>query len=254
MKLNERVYDELSYEPYDPSHDDDENYEAGPSTPFEVQELEGHKVELFYMDDYKNILDEFTNKGKFAVWSSQDGVNYRLAVEKNYYEKLSELYSSKVNQVWLNFWDSCDQIQKNFTYKVVLPMTIGVIAIFLVLVNLNTWFGLNLPNGVIMGFTLGIPIVYIIFIMFLRKNVMNKINKAQSDSVDLIKKDMGEKKFEALLKGQRTYIDEFFKARDEAMDEEARLEDEEAELEEEKDLTNEPLDETKDEKSNEEEK
>lgn len=234
MKLNERLYEELGYAPFNPEVDDAETYEAKPSTPFETQELEGHKVELYYMDDFPQVLDEFTNKGKFAVWSSKDGVDYRLAVEKKYYETLSDLYSKKVNQVWLNFWDECDRIQKNFSFKLVLPLTCVVVVVFLLLVNLKNWFNVNVPDSVTIGLTFGIPLVYIIFIMFLRSRVMKKINLAQADSIQKIKNDLGAAKFENLLRGQRTYIDEFFKAREEAIEKEYE-ESLEEELTEEKD-------------------
>ena len=75
----------------------------GENQPFEVQEFDGRKIELFYMNDYDIILADQINKGKFAVWSSNDGFNYRLYLEKGLYEKVKELYTPEINKIWVDF-------------------------------------------------------------------------------------------------------------------------------------------------------
>ena len=189
MKLNERVFEKLSGEPV------------------EVQEFDGRTVEIFYLDDYPDILNEFISKGKFAVWSSVDGTNYRLAIEKGYYNELTTLYSSKVNQIWLNFWDQCERISSGFSKKIVLPATIVVIAVFAVLMALNKKLG-NIGTYV----TLGLAIAYVFAILVLRKFTTNKINVANGDALALIKKEIGESTFNNLLEKQRNYIDAYYDA------------------------------------------
>ena len=119
MKLNERVFEVLSNEPV------------------EVQNLDGHEVKIYILDDYPEVLNEFVNKGKFAVWSSVDGTNYKLAVEKGYYDELRELYSDRVNNTWLQFWDECEKISSTFSKKIVLPATAVIIVVFVVLMALS---------------------------------------------------------------------------------------------------------------------
>ncbi|MCR5786320.1 MAG: hypothetical protein K6G28_01285 [Acholeplasmatales bacterium] len=210
MKLNERLYDELGYLPYkepELGHD----YVPVPSTPIEVQTVKKHQVEIYYMNDYKDVLEEFTRQNKFAVWSSKDGVNYRLAVEKDYYEQVKELYSVKVNESWLSFWDNCDVIQKNFSRRIVLPITALVIAVFLFLANWNNMFKNAQMNATVnLGLTIAIPVVYLVAMMILRRNVINKITLEQQNALNDIKAYFGEKKFDSLLKTQRTYIDSYF--------------------------------------------
>ena len=212
MKINERLYDVLGLMPYkEPAPGED--YVPVPSTPFEVQQCGKHSVELYYMNDYADVLKEFTAQGKFAVWSSKDGVNYRLAVEKNYFEKLHELYTVEVNEIWLGFWDKCDTLQSNFSRHLVLPLTIGVLVLFLLFANWNNFFkGAQMQDGLQLGLTLGIPFAFLIVMMFLRKNIYNKIAASQQKNLAIIKDHFGENKYASLLKAQRSYIDSYFEA------------------------------------------
>ena len=81
---------------------------AAEADPVDVQEFDERKVEIYMMDNYPKIKEEFINKGKFAVWSSIDGVNYRIFIEEGYYNELKELYSQPINKIWVDFWDTCE--------------------------------------------------------------------------------------------------------------------------------------------------
>lgn len=222
MKLNERLYEELGNLPYvEPAPGED--YVPVPSTPIETQNVNGHSVEIYYMNEYKDVLEEFTKQGKFAVWSSKDGKNYRLAVEKDYYEKLNELYTVDVNKEWLGFWDKCELMQKSFSRKIVIPITIVVIILFLFITSWNNIFkNAQMSDTVNMIFMFGIPVIYLIGMLFVRKTIINNITKEQQNALQKIKEFFGESKYEKLLKEQRTYIDDYFDAHqsdDENLDE-----------------------------------
>lgn len=62
MKLNERVFEKLSGEPV------------------EVQEFDGRRVEIFYLDDYPDVLNEFINKAKEAMKRFKEEVASELGV------------------------------------------------------------------------------------------------------------------------------------------------------------------------------
>ncbi|MBS1477209.1 MAG: hypothetical protein HP024_04625 [Acholeplasmatales bacterium] len=190
MKLNERVFEVLSNEPV------------------EVQNLDGHEVKIYILDDYPEVLNEFVNKGKFAVWSSVDGTNYKLAVEKGYYDELRELYSDKVNNTWLQFWDECEKISSTFSKKIVLPATAVIIVVFVVLMALSN----KMPGKLGTYLTLGLAIVYVLTILILRKLTTNKINVANQNALAIIKQELGEKHFNDLLERQRNYIDSYYDA------------------------------------------
>lgn len=188
MKLNERVFEVLNGEPV------------------EVQNLDGHEVKIYILDDYPDVLNEFVNKGKFAVWSCVDGTNYKLAIEKGYYDELRELYSDKVNDTWLKFWDECEKISSTFSKKIVLPATAVIIVIFVVLMALS-----NKMQGKLGTYlTLGLAIFYVLVILILRKLTTNKINIANQNALAVIKKNLGEAHFNDLLERQRNYIDAYY--------------------------------------------
>lgn len=188
MKLNERVFEVLNGEPV------------------EVQNLDGHEVKIYILDDYPDVLNEFVNKGKFAVWSCVDGTNYKLAIEKGYYDELRELYSDKVNDTWLKFWDECEKISSTFSKKIVLPATAVIIVIFVVLMALSN----KMPGKLGTYLTLGLAIFYVLVILILRKLTTNKINIANQNALAVIKKNLGEAHFNDLLKRQRNYIDAYY--------------------------------------------
>lgn len=188
MKLNERVFEVLNGEPV------------------EVQNLDGHEVKIYILDDYPDVLNEFVNKGKFAVWSCVDGTNYKLAIEKGYYDELRELYSDKVNNTWLKFWDECEKISSTFSKKIVLPATAVIIVIFVVLMALSN----KMPGKLGTYLTLGLAIFYVLVILILRKLTTNKINIANQNALAVIKKNLGEAHFNDLLERQRNYIDAYY--------------------------------------------
>lgn len=188
MKLNERVFEVLNGEPV------------------EVQNLDGHEVKIYILDDYPDVLNEFVNKGKFAVWSCVDGTNYKLAIEKGYYDELRELYSDKVNDTWLKFWDECEKISSTLSKKIVLPATAVIIVIFVVLMALSN----KMPGKLGTYLTLGLAIFYVLVILILRKLTTNKINIANQNALAVIKKNLGEAHFNDLLERQRNYIDAYY--------------------------------------------
>ncbi len=170
----------------------------------DVQEFDGRKIEIFRMDDYPAVKEEFINKGKFAVWSSVDGVNYRVFIESGYYETLSELYKPSVNKIWVDFWDICERVSKKMSYRVILPVT---------LVALGACIGFSfLPSG---SFYAMLAVIVVAFVAMLFANRLTKkqIYDANANSVEEIKKSVGgTDKFDELIKKQKEYMDSYYDA------------------------------------------
>lgn len=206
MKVNQKIYNSIDTEP------------------FEVQEINGSKVELFYLNDYDGLLEQNIAKGKFAVWTSENGYDYRLLVEKGYYEAVTRLYSKPVNQIWLEFWGDCELISKKFNRFFIMPATIVAAAAFILSAVLLTEASQKTMQNIVV---FGVLVLFIIGMMTARKITNNNITKANTKSVDKIKKEIGAQTFEDLLKNQRAYMDEFFRLRNQE-----EFDNEETEVEE----------------------
>lgn len=176
----------------------------GEDQPFEVQEFDNRKIELFYMDDYEQILREQINKGKLAVWSSSDGVNYRLFLEKGFYETVKELYTPKINKIWVDFWDTSEKIQRKLTNLGLLP--IGGVSIIVCVVC--SMLGTDIGNTI----SFIALIVAFLAMLIVNKTIKSKIYVANKESRDLIVKELGETKFDGLLDAQKEYIDAYYDA------------------------------------------
>lgn len=192
--------------------------------PQERQEFDGRVVEIYYMNDFDEVYQANCPKGKFALWTSNDGFNYRLFIEKGYYEQLSELYSDKVNKIWLDFWDKCDETTKKYNFKVMLPLALGCLIAYLLISTL--W-----KSDAAIYVEFGILALFIVGLFALNKVTKNKLAIYNQESVEEIKKVTGSKHFDELMTIQKTYIDEYF-------EEQARLAEEEA-LKEENNTLNE---------------
>lgn len=174
---------------------------ANDVTPIETQEFDGRKVELFYMDDFDGVKEEFINKGQFATWASEDGVNYRLFIEKGYYEAVGELYEQPVNKIWVEFWDKTDVISKKFTRYVMIPIMIVSI---LVCIG-SMWMG-NVGQYV----AIAILVVAFIAMLFCNSRTKKAIVKENISSRDLIIQHLGQERFDKLLDKQKEYMDEYY--------------------------------------------
>jgi hypothetical protein len=175
----------------------------GENQPFEVQEFDNRKIELFYMNDYDEILKEQINKGKFAVWSSNDGVNYRVFLEKGCYEVVSELYSAKINKIWVDFWDKTEKISKKLTNFGLLP--IGAVAIIVCMIS-------GLFGEIGSYISIGVLIASFIAMLIVNRMIKSKVLIANRESRDLIIKTIGEKKFDKLLDAQKEYMDAYYES------------------------------------------
>ena len=179
MKFNAKIYQNLTGEPAI------------------IQDLGEKKVEVFYMNDTPYFA-QFANRGKLAVWAS-DGKNYRLLIEKGYYESVPQVYSAETNKIWTKYFDTLGGTQKklNLLFILISLILIGV-AITLTIVFDQQYIGI-----------IGLVVVLVISVFqnwFLRKKVSSLSDQLQYE----IRDSMGEKEFENAVDLQRQYYDIFY--------------------------------------------
>lgn len=168
-----------------------------------VQSFDNRIIEIYYMDDFEGVKEEFANKEQFAVWSSVDGVNYKLFFEKGYYEACQELYQQEINKIWVDFWDEAEGISKSMNYKVLYPIVIVSLIVLVV-----SWFLGEIGSTIaIIAFVLAI-----FGMIFSNSKCRKKIANAQYLSRDKVVKFLGEANFNKLLDKQADYKDAYFQA------------------------------------------
>lgn len=187
--------------------------------PVATQEFDNRLIEIYYMNDFEDVFSQNAPKGKFALWTSADGFNYRLFIEKGYYENLGELYTDKVNKIWLDFWDKCDDTTKKYNFRIMLPLAAVCLILFFVISNIDAL------ASVAAYIQFGVLAVFIVGMLFMNKFVKNKLAFLNNESVKGIKDEVGEKHFEELLEEQKKYIDDFFEAQAKLAEEEEAKEE-----------------------------
>ncbi|VEU79651.1 hypothetical protein [Haploplasma axanthum] len=176
-------------------------YRSLTGEPFETQELSGKKVEFFYMNDTP-YLSQYVSRGRFYIWTS-DGNNYRLLVEKGFYEKVSYFFTSEVNGIWIDFLDEVGSINSRMSKMFLLiSMSISLV----VLLVFGIWFKEQLTTGVIVAL-FGVLILNMVHTSRINKLIRQKNLAAQTK----IREVLTEEKFNQLLKDQEEYYKEYFK-------------------------------------------
>lgn len=172
--------------------------------PLDVQNIDGRTVEIYSMEDFSKVKEEFIRTGRFAVWSSVDGNNYRIFIEPGYFEEFKELYSLNVNKIWVNFWDACEKHSRTATFKIIIPTT----AVALVgCVGLSFW-----DNPVSSYLSIALVIIAFFVMMIFNGRAKRKIQEENIKSVELIKKEVGEKRFDELIEARKDYTDKYYAA------------------------------------------
>ena len=173
-------------------------------SPLDVQQIDNRNVEIYSMVDFPQVKEEFIRQGRFAVWSSVDGNNYRIFIEPGYYNEFKELYSLPVNKIWVDFWDACEKLSHTATFKIIIPVTGVALA---ACVGLSFW-----KSEISSYISIALVILAFLVMMISNSRAKSKIQQENVKSVELIKKEVGEKRFEQLIEARKDYTDKYFAA------------------------------------------
>lgn len=183
MKLNFKVYKQLTTEP------------------FLTQEIDGKIIEFHYMNDTP-FLYQYASRGRFAIWTS-DGTNYRVLIEKTYYEALEDFYQVEVNKIWLGFLEGVSKLSKKINSWFIIP----TLVLYVVIAGLATYLFKDYTLQILLGM-----IVLVVLSNMLQGRMVNKkVREENLKAQDLIRQQIGNERFESLIKAQEDHYQEYFK-------------------------------------------
>jgi hypothetical protein len=187
MKLNPKVYKQLTGEP------------------FETQNANGKIIEFHYMNDTP-FLFQFASRGRFAIWTS-DGSNYKVLIEAKYYEALKDFYQPEVNLIWLNFLERVGAMSKKINMWFIIP----TFFLYIIVAGVATIAFPNQTLPILLGM-----IVLVVFSNMIQGRLVNKkVREENKIAQDQIREFLGNERFDGLVKSQEDHYQEYFKFNEE---------------------------------------
>ncbi|MDX9690889.1 MAG: hypothetical protein RBT45_00440 [Acholeplasmataceae bacterium] len=187
MKLNPKIYNQLTNEP------------------FEVQEVNGKRVEFHYMDDTPYLF-QYASRGRFAIWTS-NGTDFKVLIESKYHEALRDFYTEEVNAIWLGFLTKVSLLSRKMNLMFLIPTVIIYIA---------AGFFATLYMQDSIWTVLILLIVVVVFSNIIQSRLINKRVRLENNlAQDQIRQSMGNEKFNNLVDAQEQHYKEYFKFDDE---------------------------------------
>lgn len=206
MKLNQRMYKNILTEP------------------FMVQEIRGKQVSFHYLNE-TSFYNQSIMQGRFATWTS-DGKDFKILVEKGYYEESKEFYSEEINGVWIDFFAKAGNENKRLLKVLFLPVVLAFIVALLVFMFVP-------PLKPFLTHVAIIGMVGLLFLNFFQSSTLKKKYEVFTNETHAAIHDiLGDDGVEELIKKQEAYREKFYDdLQKEYETEEEKLAREEAEKE-----------------------
>lgn len=200
-------------------------YAKAQGQPFRVEDYKGAKLEMYYLDD-RSDYGKFAQRGRFSVWTS-NGVDYRLFVDKGYYNAVGDLYRNDVNTIWLDFTNSIYGAHQKLS-KFFMLIQLGLFALMFAILMIVPQL---IPSASDVVF-LVVMVVMFIGIMtssqIQQKKLKGIVSKENENASNLIKKALGEANYKEILANQEKYYESYFRP---SVEEEVEEENETKEIE-----------------------
>lgn len=184
------------------------DYDKAQGTPFRVEDYRGKKLEFYYLDDRADYR-KFAQRGRFSVWTS-NGEDFRLFVDKGYYEAVKELYENEINTIWLDFTLSIYGEQKKMSKKYLTFSMIMFVSVLILMMVSQMLF-----SEYVQPISIGAMVVMLIG-LFVSSNKQQRelrdyVQGENTKASQMIKDHLGVEKFEEVLKNQELYYQQYFK-------------------------------------------
>lgn len=211
------------------------DYAKAVGTPFRVEKYKDATLEMYYLND-RNDFYKFAQRGRFSVWTS-DGVNYRLFVEKGYYEAVPNLYKNEVNDIWLDFTNSIYGAQRKMSRKYMMVSMIVLLVVLGASMLLQTFWA-EQANNIFLAAMVVLFIGLFVSSNGQQKRLRSLVQEENKKATELIKNELGEAAFQEILDNQEKYYQKYFNTEEEIEtpgesndEQEAFQEDEKADVE-----------------------
>lgn len=189
------------------------DYAKAVGTPFRVEKYKDATLEMYYLND-RNDFYKFAQRGRFSVWTS-DGVNYRLFVEKGYYEAVPNLYKNEVNDIWLDFTNSIYGAQRKMSRKYMMVSMIVLLVVLGASMLLQTLWA-EQANNIFLAAMVVLFIGLIVSSNRQQKRLRSLVQEENKKATELIKNELGEEVFQELLDNQEKYYQQYFNTEEES--------------------------------------
>lgn len=182
-------------------------YASATGEPFRVEKYGEAKVEFYYFDNTTEATKLLTRQ-RFYAWTS-DGLDYRLFVEKGYYERVgADLYNNKVNDIQLDFTNFVHKTQKQMNRKYLLT-SLCAFAIA-VAVSIGLSFIPNFEQAAVIGPMVALFLVIFIISHKIQGKLKTAVRAENEKASKAIRDYLGEHRFERILEEQQAYLAEYF--------------------------------------------
>lgn len=188
------------------------DYAKAVGTPFRVEKYKDATLEMYYLND-RNDFYKFAQRGRFSVWTS-DGVNYRLFVEKGYYEAVPNLYKNEVNDIWLDFTNSIYGAQRKMSRKYMMVSMIVLLVVLGASMLLQTLWA-EQANNIFLAAMVVLFIGLFVSSNGQQKRLRSLVQEENKKATELIKNELGEAAFQEILDNQEKYYQKYFNTEEE---------------------------------------
>lgn len=189
MKINEKYYDTINGEP------------------LSVQETKLGNIQIYCLNDYPHIYDTYISRGQFTCWSNKGGKDYKLLIESSFNVGMKDLYTKRVNECWLEFYDYIEVIKTKALKFQFIPLSMGIF-IVLILISMFTPEAYEMASFIV---SIVLLVAFLILTNYLKVKNNKSVQMKKNETVNKIELILGKDRFNEILDLQEQFAKDFYK-------------------------------------------